>query len=413
MAAVAVGGVKLGVTRDEVETLARQHGDAFYLLDLERVNAAHAALLGAFRRRYADTTIAYSVKTNYTPCILARMRELGSLAEVVSELEYEIATRVGFTPGEIVVNGAVHRADFLASLLLAGVRVNLDGWSMLESLHEVSRAHPERTFGVGLRLSYPVPAAATSRFGFTVDEPGMRGLVEWFREHANCEVVGFHSHFCFAPYDLAAYRARIAGLAAVAQIFFPHFRLRYLDLGSGFRDTPDGPSFDAVAEVVAAVLADRFTAGSRPTLLIEPGTAIVGQAMAFVCRVYDVKTVEGRTLALVDGSSHDVNTMGWRSEMAVAVLRPPGSAAGPSPATFDVVGNTAMERKDHLCTDVPGPVAAGDYLVFDAVGSYSTGMKPPFIHPCPPVVAREGGRYQLVKRRETVDDFLRTYFVGP
>jgi len=411
MAAVAAGTMKLSVSRSEVEALAEQHGDAFYLLDLERVNAAHAALLEPFRRRHANTTLAYSVKTNYTPRVLTRMRELGSLAEVVSELEYEIATRAGFTPGEILVNGAVHRPDFLAALLLQGVRVNLDGWYMLETLHAVSRAYPERTFSVGLRLSYPVPEAATSRFGFTVDKPGMRRLVEWFRAHDNCEVAGYHSHFCFAPYGLASYRARIDGLAAVAQSWFPHFRLRYLDLGSGFRDTPLGPSFDEVAAVVAGVLAERFDPGSRPTLLIEPGTAIIGQAMAFVCRVYDVKTVEGRTLALVNGSSHNVNTMGWRSEMAVEVLRAPGAAAGRSAATFDVVGNTAMERKDHLCEGVRGPVAAGDYLVFDAVGSYSTGMKPPFIHPCPAVVAREGGRYQLVKRRETVDDFLQTYLV--
>jgi diaminopimelate decarboxylase len=412
MVAQAAGEVAIGVTLAELERLASELGDAFFLLDLDRVSAAHAALLGPFRRRYADTVLAYSVKTNYTPRILQRVRALGSLAEVVSETEYEIASRAGFQPAEMVVNGAVHRAAFLESVLLQEVRVNLDGWYMLEILERLSRAHPQRTFRVGLRLSYPVRSADTSRFGFEVSEPGMRRLAEWFAAHGNCELVGFHSHFCFAPYSLEAYRERIAGLVDAAATWFPRARLRYLDLGSGFRSTAEGPSFDAVAEAVAGVLEARFAGRDRPTLLVEPGTAIVGHAMAFVCRVCDVKTVDGRTVAVVDGSSHSINTMGWRTRMAVGVLRATSPAAGDDAAAgFDVVGNTAMERKDHLCTGVPGPVARGDYLVFDGVGSYSCAMKPPFIHPCPPVIAREGGRYELVKRRETADDFLRTYLV--
>ena len=411
MFAQAAGEVEIDMSRAEVERLAGEHGDAFYLLDLDRVTAAHAEILAPFRCRHPATVVAYSVKTNYMPRILQRMRELGSLAEVVSEVEYQIALKAGFQPGQILVNGAVHREDFLASLLLQGVRINLDGWYMLDKLHEVSRAHPHRIFRVGLRLSYPVPDAEVSRFGFDAGEDGMRRLADWFRAHENCELIGFHSHFCFAPNRLDAYRARIAGLADAAA-WFPQAHLRYLDLGSGFRQGDDGPSFAAVADAVTGVLEERFPAGGRPELVIEPGTAIVGHAMAFVCRVYDVKTVAGRTLALVDGSSHSINTMGWRTRMPVEVVRAPGASGGEGDReaeVFDVVGNTAMERKDHICAGIPGPVSPGDYLVFDKIGSYSCTMKPPFIHPCPAVIAREQGRYELVKRRETVDDFLRTY----
>ncbi len=408
MVVQAAGGVETRLSRAEVERLAGEHGDAFYLLDLDRVTEAHAALLEPFRRRHPDSVIAYSVKTNYTPRILQRMLERGSLAEVVSEMEYQIALKAGFQPEGILVNGALHREDFLASLLLAGVRVNLDGWYMLETLHQVSRAHPHQTFRVGLRLSYPVPDADVSRFGFEASEAGIRELGDWFREHENCELIGFHSHFCFAPNRLDAYRARIEGLVEAAA-WFPRARLSYLDLGSGYRRA-GGPSFEEIADMVTGVLADRFPAVGRPTLVIEPGTAIVEHAMAFVCRVYDVKTVEGRTLALVNGSSHSINTMGWRTRLPVQVVRAREESAGNgAPESFDVVGNTAMERKDHICAGVPGPVSPGDYLVFDQVGSYSCSMKPPFIHPCPAVIAREQGRYELVKRRETVDDFLSTY----
>ena len=401
---------RLELSRSEVERLAREVGPAFYLLDLDHVRKSHDELLAAFRDHYSPSVLAYSVKTNYTPRILALVRELGSMAEVVSELEYEIASRVGFGGDEIIVNGPVHQPAFLADMLLRGVRTNLDGWYMLETLHELSRAHPRCRFRVGLRLNYPILGADWSRFGFEVSAANMRRLAEWFDTHENCRVVGLHSHFPLAPPRLDTFRSRLQGLVDTARTWFPAESLEYLDLGSGILPPPEGPPYAELSKTAAAVLENFLVDGRRPTLFIEPGKVLVSGAMAFVCPVVDVKRLGDRILALIDGSNHSINTMMWHERLAVGLLRASDRRAEADDRNvFGVLGNTCMERKDYMCTGVPGPVAKGDYIVFHGVGAYSIGLKPPFIHACPAMVARQGGQYEVVKRRETADDVLRTF----
>lgn len=410
MTASAEGAVQLRVSRDEVERLVPEVGHAFYLLDLDRMRANHDTVLQAFRARYGETVLAYSVKTNSMPRVLKQIRQLGSKVEVVSELEYEIATRVGFSPAEILINGPLHEEAFLRQVLATGLSINLDGWYMLDTLHQLSTAHPAQRFKVGLRLSYPIPGAAWSRFGFEATATNMRRLAAWFGDHANCEVVGLHSHFPLAAKSAETFRARLAGLVEAKRSWFPDAALAYLDLGGGMDAEIDAQQLAEIADAVTCCLEEGFSSDPRPALIIEPGSAIIAAAMAFVCRVYDVKTIEGRRLALVNGSNHNINTMMWHQRFAVDVLRSP-AAGCESAGTFDIVGNTCMERKDLICTGVPGPVAPGDYIVFDRVGAYSTALKPPFIHPCPAVVARQRGHYEVVKRRETADDILRTFLI--
>ena len=407
MTVAAASEDRLEVSRQEIEDLAAELGHVFYLVDLDRIKEHHDDLLAAFRGRYPKTVLAYSVKTHYTPRVLALIRELGSMAEVVSEMEYDIASRVGFASGEIMVNGPLHEDAFLEKILLQGVRINLDGGYMLDTLHRLSRAHPGRRFRVGLRLNYAIPGADWSRFGFATDARALRRLAGWFEAHENCELVGLHSHFPLAPHDAGTFRARLEGLVRAAREGFPGVRLEYLDLGGGFRRHPADPPVGGAPEAVAAILRESFAAAERPTLYVEPGTAVVASAVAFVCRVYDVKRVGGRTLALTNGSNHHINTMMWHTGFDVRTVRTGGDE--PAAEVFDVVGNTCMERKDLICSGVAGPVARGDYLVFHGVGAYSSALKPPFIHPCPAIVARRGGRYEVVKRRETVDDVLRTF----
>lgn len=396
-------------TLSELDELTRTLGSTFFVLDLDRLRADFNRLHAPFRRRLGDkVVIAYSVKTNYTPRVLQTVRELGSSAEVVSAMEYEMALRAGFTAEQIVVDGPFYEEPFLESLLLGESRINLDGWYMLSVLERVSRAHPERRFRVGLRVHLSLPGVEWSRFGFADDDDGMRRLAEWFAAHDNCELVGLHSHFALASPSVESYRLRLQKMIAAAQRF-PNARLEYLDLGGGLRQPPEGPEYAELADALATVLEDAYAGRPQPTLILEPGTAVVGSAVALVTRVQDVKLAGGRVLALVGASNLCINTMMWKQRLAVGHLRNETAEAPWAVDTFSLVGNTSAERKDIMCEGLPGPVRRGDVMIFDRVGAYSANFKPPFIHMCPPIVARSQGEYKVVKRAETVADVLATY----
>ena len=78
-----------------LSALAETHGASFFVLDAVRFRANFRALLGAFTAHYPDVRIGYSYKTNYTPHLCRIAHDEGGFAEVVSEMEYAAARRIG------------------------------------------------------------------------------------------------------------------------------------------------------------------------------------------------------------------------------------------------------------------------------------------------------------------------------
>ena len=90
---------------EQLDAIERQHGDAFYLIDLEAFRGCSHELRDAFRGYYRNTQLAYSYKTNYMPRFCRLVNDWGGYAEVVSRMEYEMALRAGVAAERIIFNG--------------------------------------------------------------------------------------------------------------------------------------------------------------------------------------------------------------------------------------------------------------------------------------------------------------------
>ena len=99
------------INKEKVCELRKEYGDAFYLLDSEQFRNNFLELKEAFSKIYPKFNIAYSYKTNYTPKFCKIVNELGGYAEVVSEMEMELALKCG-------VKGYLLKQDY-ASILPA------------------------------------------------------------------------------------------------------------------------------------------------------------------------------------------------------------------------------------------------------------------------------------------------------
>ena len=93
------------LNREVLAGLKKEYGDAFYLLDSEQFRSNFLELKECFSSIYPNFNIAYSYKTNYIPKLCKIVNELGGYAEVVSEMEMELALRVGVVPKRIIWNG--------------------------------------------------------------------------------------------------------------------------------------------------------------------------------------------------------------------------------------------------------------------------------------------------------------------
>jgi diaminopimelate decarboxylase len=163
----------------------------------------------------------------------------------------------------------------------------------------------------------------------------------------------------------------------------------------------DAPGYEQYAQAVArALTASAWARRASPRLVVEPGVAVVADALSLVGRVVAVKELRGNALAVVDASTFHTKPSGHRKPQPFSVIRPQGATG--EEKLLDVTGSTCMER-DYLLSQVRAAIAPGDYVRVDNVGAYTVTMSPTFIHPAPAVIVREDGGFRAARERQTLE----------
>ena len=121
--------------KEQALKLIKQYGSPLYVFHADEFIHNYKQLLNAFTSIYPKYNIGYSFKTNYTPEIIKVVKELGGLAEVVSNMEYELAKKIGYTSKDIIYNGPVKGQGLFEHLANGGI-ANIDSLDELESVIE-------------------------------------------------------------------------------------------------------------------------------------------------------------------------------------------------------------------------------------------------------------------------------------
>lgn len=401
----------MDINKNVIANLRAQYGDAFYLLDSAQFRKNFLELKEAFNKIYPHWNIAYSYKTNYTPKLCKIVNELGGYAEVVSEMELEIAKRVGCKPNKIIWNGPVKNPKIVEAFLLEGGCVNIDSIEELEMVKDIHQRHPETLINVGIRCNYDVQDGVISRFGFDIDGDDFKAAVAFAVATNYVKLVNFQCHFAKRQIDY--WPARAKGMVELID------RLgiipERIDIGGGlFGKMADSlraqfsceiPDYEAYAKAAARVFADYFADKDvKPELLIEPGSAVVGDCMKFIGTVKTIKNVRGKWIATVLGSQKNISMTGINPPMEVIAM----GGEQKEYKDLDFVGFTCIEG-DVLYHNYTGKLAHEDAIVISNCGSYSLVMKPPFILPNFPVLDISEGKTEVIKRAENFDDLFHTF----
>lgn len=396
-----------------LDQLSTQYGDSFYLLDTGVFEQNYHALLDAFRYYYPQSNIAYSYKTNYIPKLVKTIDKLGGYAEVVSDMEMEVALRAGVSPARIIWNGPVKNLRKVRELLQLGGTVNLDSSFEIAGIKEIAIAFPERTLNVGVRLNYEVGDGVLSRFGFDVESEDFREVLNFIATTPNLNLINLQAHF--AKRKPEYWTARAEGMLRAYDVALEMgLSPSRLDIGGGIygsmcddlREQLHLPvyTFDDYASRAAKVFAHRFKDNNSPWLFIEPGTAVAANCMRYVCKVETIKKVRGKAIATVNGSQKNISMNNLNPPLEVIA----GSGDRQEYNDLDMAGYTCIES-DILYKGYTGLLGTGDYVVFGSCGSYSLVMKPPFIMPNVAVVDISGENVELIKRKEVFDDLFHTF----
>ena len=397
------------LNRETISELRTQFGDAFYLLDSEQFRENFSELKASFSKIYPRFNIAYSYKTNYTPKLCKIINELGGYAEVVSEMELELAKRVGVNPTNIIWNGPIKNPKVLEEFLVEGGVANLDSIEEIEVIKYIIDHHPSNRLRLGIRCNYDVQDGVISRFGFDIDSDEFREVLTFVTKNPNIKLINLQCHF--AKRQIEYWPARAKGMIdLIDRIGIIPERI---DLGGALfgkmadslksQFSSDIPEYNDYAKAAATIFAQRF-GDDGPELIIEPGSALVGDCMKFLGTVKTIKKVRGKSIASLLASQKNISMTGVNPPIEVFSMGEEQTEY----SDLDMVGFTCIEG-DVLYRHFNGKLAYNDAVVFENCGSYSLLMKPPFILPNFPVLDISSGITEVIKRAEKFDDIFHTF----
>jgi diaminopimelate decarboxylase len=390
-----------------IADLVAEHGSPLWLANVDRARERLAGLRATWTAVWPQTEIAYSYKTNRMTAFLHAFADDGAGAEVVCAAEYALARDVIDVDGtRITVNGPAKPDELLSRAAADGALVIADSTAELERLASagVTRA--------GLRVALPGPGGQPSRFGIAPAEivaAGGRAR----RLGLTLEVL--HVHLVSTDFTPGRWSDRTGTLAASVRVGWAkppdlhahaartlaalaaELGIDAIDLGGGI---PAAPSPAAAAH--AAAVADALhSAGFGGRLMLEPGRALVADAVDLACTVVSVKTLsDGAACAVIDAGTNLLPGALWAWPALEALAARGGEAptlvAGPLCLNIDVLAPAARL----------GELAAGDALVARAVGAYQQVQSTQFGDLRPAVVARDRGTWRLHQRREELSDLI-------
>ncbi len=403
--------------KDTIEEIKRMYGLPCYVFDESAFCLNYNHLLSAMRSRYPKYEIAYSYKTNYAPAICSIVKKMGGYAEVVSDMEHDIAEKIGYQCKHIIYNGPFKGHKLKTHLLNDGI-VNIDNLEEVDRIIAIAEQY-KKELKLGIRVNIQVGQSFVSRFGIDIDSSDICEAVNRINKCIYTKLVGLHCHIGRSR-GLDAWKSRTIQILKLADQYIKDIP-EYLDLGSGmFGDiAPDMleqfstniPSYEDYAEVTALIVNDHYKSvpkEKKPVLFTEPGTTLDNRYIDLIAQIHSIKTIKNKDLAILNCSVHNLGDVSGSVKLPIKVIE--NSVIRSDYQQIDLVGYTCLER-DVPYQDFSGKLGKDDYVVFGNVGGYSNVDKPPFILPQCAMIGVCDRKTYLIKRKETTDDILDTYIL--
>lgn len=391
-------------------------GDAWYILDIERFRDNYREFSKAFKDIYPSTKISYSYKTNYIPDLCKVVDDEGGYAEVVSEMEYDLAISIGVNPTKIIVNGPYKPALVLEKFLISGSLVNFDSYAEIEDFEKILIKYPKKSFKIGLRCNFELGETSKSRFGFDIEDEKFYTMIDKLRKFDNMELSNLHCHF--PSREVHLFGDRVDRMLKLYRRIQQNDEIKSIDLGGGLGGRLHEyvrkqlnykvADYQDYADIIATKFKKEFSNDKvKPTLLLEPGTSLVADTMKFVSSVVEIKKIRGDYFAITSGTKVNFQPMASNLNMPIDVY---GDEKKKRQCfhKIDISGYTCMEN-DYLFKNYVGELSIGDFVVLSNVGSYSIVFKPPFILPNVPVVSLNNDSFKIIKEAETIEHIFQTY----
>ena len=359
--------------------------------------------------------VSYAVKANSNLAVLKLFADLGAGFDIVSAGELMRVVAAGGDPATVVFSGVGKAAEEMDLALKLGIECfNVESAAELERL--AARASLlERPARVAFRINPDVDAAThpyistglkENKFGVTAEV-----ALELYERAQASEWLTPVGVACHIGSQIETMEPMLEALARLLDLVDTlaerNIPIEHLDLGGGFGVTYDDETDFDIGAYGARVKA--ALQGRQIGLSVEPGRFLVANGGLLISRVEYLKPAVdpgGRQFAVVDAAMNDLIRpalyQAWHRVESV-------SAPGPDARSgqWDVVG-PICESGDFLAKDRTLTLAAGDLIAVHSAGAYAMAQSSNYnSRPRPAEVLVDGDQFQVIRRRETIEDLYR------
>lgn len=412
------GGLTHTSIRDEIDgvkvsDLTAKFGSPLFVYSEKTIKKTYGKLMDSFCFRYPHVQHAWSYKTNYLKAVCKTFHKLGSWAEVVSVMEYDMARLLGVNPGNIIFNGPFKPYDGLREAVKSGAKINID---TLDELYDIEQLAKEigSSVDIGMRLTMSLGQyMAWDRYGFDIDSGQAYQAVKRIVSGGKVNLAGLHSHIGTFILDPDIYRIEVEKLIAFCKAIKNEFgvNIKHIDIGGGFPShnklkgtylsTADMiPKFERYAEAVCEPLLSAFPPKELPLLILESGRSMIDEAGLLISTVSATKRLSSGTRAIViDAGVNLLFTAFWYDHEII-----PTVDRGYPLEDHIIYGPLCMQI-DLIRPAFKFPsLEKGDRIIIKPVGAYNNTQWMQFINLRPNVVMiSEKGEVALIREAETVE----------
>ncbi|MDR0810485.1 MAG: hypothetical protein LBE86_15395 [Gemmobacter sp.] len=435
--AVDSGG-HLAIAGISAADLVARFGSPLIVSVEDTIATNYERLLAAFRKRWkGDVQVLYSLKCNNNLAIRALLSRLGAGGDCFGDAELRATLDMGTNPAHVALNGSDKTPDQIARAMESGVTINIDGIDELCFIEAVHRrtgllaktnlrlkilpdALNQVMRGSGLKHGAGVESVRRAKWGFT-EGTALPILQALLVSHA-VKMTGFSCHIGHLSTDPLAFRsiADAFGRAVTRLSLATGFVPLVLDIGGGWArerepeqradDVQITPIEAQVEAAVAALEAALAPLAARPTLWVEPGRYIVGNAQVLLAGVGAVKTDAGLRWVHVDASTNNlqrIETGGF-----VHDILPASRMHDDMDHVTQVVGGTCFRSVIAADRSLPALQRHDLIAVLDA-GMYAEVFANQFNgvpRPAGVLVCRDGS-VELIRAAETYQDIFACHIV--
>ena len=416
---LADGGLALRGHR--LVDLSALHGTPLHVLDAAKLDDNVAALGGL--------EVFGSYKTQPVPAVLARLHAAGAGAEVISEMELNLALRLGMPGSRIIYNGPAKSDASIRTAITENILLlNLNHREELARVVAIARELGRRV-RLGIRVN--VPSGWSMQFGTPIAGGEAEALFEEALKHPEVQVVGLHSHrgaLFEAEGELQGFLGEVLAFAdrlharfgwspeildVGGSLAIPTVKMlssRDIRLAQTFRVEIGGPeqaSFGIAdyARCVKQAVAAHYQAAGRamPRTVVEIGRALTGNAQMLIAGVITTKdTGDDLQFAVLDTGINIASIM----RVARHQIFPLNRFGEPATVTYRLAG-PICQPGDVIQNAIRLPeLKPGDTLAIMDSGAYFEPDSTVFSFPRPATVMIDGDAVRVVRRRETLDDVI-------